>query len=263
MEMPEIVVTTTLSEQPEDERFAAEFATLLGGAFIARKDKTLQEFWVMNGVQRVVVVDHGMPICHTPGGHRLFFHPGLAKTRIRFLQQGGHDYMVEALDLRVGDRVLDANLGIANDALVIAFITRAPVIGLEKDPLIAAITAHGLASYSWDRMPEGRVLAPLIRAVHADQRDFLQEAEAASFDSVYFSPMFVKPKRISDDRMPLREIAPKDFVNAEVLSEALRVARRRVVIKLNRDRPQDAALPPGYRMISGKKTYVEYAVYAK
>ena len=73
--------------------------------------------------------------------------------------------------------------------------------------------------------------------------------------------MFVKPGRVSSDKMPLREIAPKDFVTDEVIGDARRVARNRVVVKLNRDRPPDLPLPAGYRLLGGRKSYVEYAVY--
>ncbi|MGH8103658.1 MAG: class I SAM-dependent methyltransferase [bacterium] len=259
--MPEIIVTTTLSEFPGDIELARRFASRLGGEFTGRKDRTLDDLWQTNEVRRVIVVDHGAPVCHTPGGRRLFFHIGLAKTRIKFLQQGGRDYLVESLNLKRGDRILDANLGIANDALVIAFATQAPMVGLEKDPLIAAITEHGLRHHSFERLPEARPLARLIQVVQADNLDFMLSARAKSFDSVYFSPMFVKPSHISSDKMPLREIAPKDFVTDEIVGDARRVARKRVVIKLNRDRPADLPLPEGHRMVGGKKSYVEYAVY--
>ena len=61
--------------------------------------------------------------------------------------------------------------------------------------------------------------------------------------------------------MGLREIAPKDFVSESTLREGLRVARKRVAIKVNRDRPPDFPIPPPHHIFGGKKSYVQYYVY--
>jgi hypothetical protein len=46
--------------------------------------------------------------------------------------------------------------------------------------------------------------------------------------------MFINPKWHCDVMAPMREVAVKDFLTSELLEEAERVARKRVVIKINK-----------------------------
>jgi len=257
-----LLVTTTLLRRKSDEELAKVVAKDLGGYYLPRRRTPMENFWRHHTPDKILVIDDGQIVCHTPKGHRLFFHPGLAKVRIRCLQQGGKDWLVESLRLQEGDEVLDANLGLATDALVIAFITRRCIIGLEKDPLIGYITRHGLQTYPTKRFPEGSFLFPLIQVKVADHTEYIQKMPSASVDSIYFSPMFIKPKFFSADREALREIAVHDFLSEKVMEEARRVARKRVVVKLNKDRPEEVVLPPGYILQGGKRSRVEYAVYS-
>ena len=74
----------------------------------------------------------------------------------------------------------------------------------------------------------------MIKPINADNYEFLKNQPDKSFDVVYFSPMFIKPKWHCDVMAPFREVAVKDFVSLETLKEAERVARKRVVIKVNK-----------------------------
>ncbi len=234
----------------------------LGGYFLPRRRTTLENLWRHHTPDKILVIENEQIVCHTRKGQRLFFHPGLAKIRIRCLQQGKRDWMVESLHLQEGDEVLDANLGLATDALVIAFITHRCVIGVEKDPLIAYITRRGLQTYPTNRFPEGSFVFPLIQVNVADHTEYIQKMPSASVDSIYFSPMFIRPKFFSADREALREIALHDFLSEKVIDEARRVARKCVVVKLNKDRPEEVVLPPGYILQGGRRSRVEYAVYS-
>ncbi|MFN4182623.1 MAG: hypothetical protein ACK4G3_05420, partial [bacterium] len=104
-------------------------------------------------------------------------------------------------------------------------------------------------------------LAKNIEVVKGDNREVLKELGTGTYESVYFSPMFVCPKKVCPDRMGLREIAPKDFVAESTIREGLRVARKRVAVKLNRDHPRDFPIPSPQHIVGGKKSYVQYYVY--
>ncbi|MHA2611796.1 MAG: class I SAM-dependent methyltransferase [bacterium JZ-2024 1] len=254
--------TTSLNPEKEDVKKAERLAEELKSVYIPRGKKSLARLQAEKGMDMCVLVWQRQLFCFTPEGRKIFFHPGLAKKRIECLRQSKKDWMVYALSLQRGDRVVDAHLGLAQDALVISYITRAPVLGIEIHPIIATITREGLLHYPWaQNFPEGEELAKNIQVVRGDNREVLKQLETGTYDSVYFSPMFVQPKKICPDRMGLREIAVKDFVTESTVREGLRVARKRVVLKVNRDRPPDFPIPPPQDIVGGKKSYVQYYVY--
>ncbi|MHA2647670.1 MAG: class I SAM-dependent methyltransferase [bacterium JZ-2024 1] len=257
-----VIVTTSHRAHPETEVKARHICADEGWRYIARDRATIPEMICAHGVPGILVVGADTMVYWTAGGQRLFFHPGLAKTRVRAIQYGQQDSLITALDLKPGDTVVDANLGIATDALVMASVTRARILGIEIDPVIAFLTRTGLKSYPFQRyFPEGTLLAQHIEVIQADHARVLRELPDRSFEAVHFSPMFVKPRKKCDDRMPLREVAEAGFVSPDALFDAFRVARKRVAIKVNRDRPPMASLPHGYEVISGRRAYAQYIVY--
>lgn len=257
-----VAVTTSTQGLPSVEARAKTICDGEGWRYIPRQRRPLDDLIAEHHLKGILVVGTDKDVLWTAGGKRIFFHPSLAKTRICAVRKGERDPVAIALDLAPGDRVIDANLGLATDALVIAAVTGAPVLGIEIDPVIAYLTRTGLRSYPFARyFPDGAVPASLIRVVCADHTDILRSTASASCESVYFSPMFINPRRVCDDRMPLREFAPSQFVSPEALKEAFRVARKRVAIKVNRDRPPDLPLPKGYRIFGGRSAYAQYIVY--
>ena len=69
---------------------------------------------------------------------------GMGFLRLVRARQGEIDPLVRAAELRAGDHVLDATLGLAGDALVVAHATETKVIGLEASPVLAAFVTAGL-----------------------------------------------------------------------------------------------------------------------
>lgn len=258
-----MVFVTTSHSSRRAEDAARAICAAQNWQFMPRHGRPLHRLLSEIPAKGILVVGENTVVYWTKGGRRLFFHPGLAKTRIRSLSTGQKDPVAEALDLARGDLVVDANLGLATDALVIAAVTRSSVLGIEVDPLIAFLTRTGLQTYPFERyFPEGRALAQQIQVICADHTDVLHTLGDKSCDAVYFSPMFVKPRKVCDDRMPLREVAPPQFVTAEAIRQALRVARKRVAIKVNRDRPTRLPIPEGYTVMGGRRAYAQYIVYA-
>ncbi len=254
----EAVVTTDRRPSSELVKDAKELAEKLGFPYVKRRHKTIEEIKREFGKNVLVVRKDFNIVVHTISGSRLFFHPGLFKIRLLNYLRTGHEAMVDAMDLKEGDTVLDCNLGLAQDALLAAFVTNREVIGIEKDPVIAEMVRRGLNSYK----PSGKLKIAskafkMVKVITADNYDYLRKAKSKSFDIVYFSPMFIKPKWHCDVMAPMREVAVKDFLTPEVLKEAERVARKRVVVKVNKGIKEMFTFFQSYKL-KPSSTNVEY-----
>jgi 16S rRNA (guanine1516-N2)-methyltransferase len=161
---------------------------------------------------------------------RLHFHPGMAHLRLLRLEAGEEDTFVRVAELRAGDHVLDATLGLGQDALVAARAVGpgGRVVGIEKSLALYAVVSEGL------RGLERGAHACAVEAVHADARDHLARLPDRSFDVVFFDPMFERPRKAQPAFAVLRRYAEHAPLTPELLAEARRVARRWVVIKGSR-----------------------------
>ena len=98
--------------------------------------------------------------------------------------KGETDPLVAHAELRPGDSVLDATLGLGGDALVSAHATGARVVGLESHSVIAAFTQAALR-----RLPKhGRDPGRLVQVVRADHRAWLKHQPTGAFDIVLLDP---------------------------------------------------------------------------
>jgi 16S rRNA G966 N2-methylase RsmD len=231
----EVVITTDKKPTKEMINEANELAQKFNTIHVKRRHRTIESI-KKEFKKNVLVVGKDLQLTlHTLSGKKLFFHPGLFKIRLLNYIATGYEAMIKAMNLKEGDTVLDCNLGLSQDALLSAFVSKRKVVGVEKDPVIYGIVKRGLKNYK----PKGKLKVAefafsLVEPINADNNEFLKKQEDKSFDVVYFSPMFVKPKWHCDVMAPFREVAVKDFISPETLKEAERVARKRVVIKINK-----------------------------
>lgn len=162
----------------------------------------------------------------------LFWHPGTSVIKVWHILQGKSNQLVDACQIEAGDRVLDCTLGYGFDAIVLASQVgnQGSVVGLESNPFLAFMTREGLKHYSgvsdavWASMQR-------IEAVQADHLQYLKNQEDSSFDVVYFDPMFQNPTSDSNALRLIDTLADTRPLSREAIDEALRVARKRVVIK--------------------------------
>ena len=178
----------------------------------------------------------GDGFCLTAREGSLRFTPGMAQVRLKRLDagQGAQDVVVRLMELKPGDTVLDATLGLGADALVCAR-TVGPagrVIGVERSFALWALVSEGLARGG---LPPR--CAP-IEVRHGDALEVLRAMPAASVDCVLFDPMFERPKKSSPAFDLLRRYASHEPLTREALDEARRVARRWVVVKAGRYGPE-------------------------
>lgn len=194
-------------------------------------------------------------------GHTFSFHPNMSALRIKHLAQGQADPLVACAGLKMGDQVLDCTLGMGADAIVSAFAVgkQGRVVALESQPVIADLVKHGLETYKTDRTTLREAMRR-IEVIQADYREYLQKLPDASFDVVMFDPMFRETVRASAAMQALKPIANPDPLDAESVQEALRVARRAVLLK---ERPQSGEFERLGFTIAKKASHYAWGVIRK
>ncbi|WCN36524.1 class I SAM-dependent methyltransferase [Aneurinibacillus uraniidurans] len=219
---------------------AQELARKWDVPFVERRKQPLSRLYV-HSPDVLVVTEAGFK-AHRQGEARpLFFHPGMAMLRIKRLRSGDTDAMVQAFALMPGDEVLDCTLGLAGDAIVASYAVGASgrVVGLESRSLLARVMTDGLIRYE-SGIQELDEAMRRIEVRNEQHLTFLAQCEDNSFDIVYFDPMFFVPIEASESISPLRPFADHTPLTEEAVAEAMRVARRRVVMK-NHSRSPDFA----------------------
>jgi hypothetical protein len=156
---------------------------------------------------------------------------GLLATK---LHEGAHHPFVRALG--PCDSVVDCTLGLANDALHAATVLGCSVLGVEGSPVIHALLEEGLP-----RLSLSHLAALRIRLIQGDALEVLRRLDDRSHDVVLLDPMMGRPGKSAPSFEILRAFAVPEQASTELLREAGRVARARVVLKLGRG----ARVPPG------------------
>jgi 16S rRNA (guanine1516-N2)-methyltransferase len=227
--------------------------------YIPRDNLSMEKIKQLHNLSHLLVVREDKIIMD----EQYFFHPGMAIPRIKMLQKGETDPMVEAMDIGEGDSVLDCTLGMGNDSIVASFIvgSRGEITGLESSPIIYIVTKWGLATYS-KGSKFSRVAMRNIKVINADYQVYLDNLAENSIDVIYFDPMFDIPLLKSNGINGLRVFANYEKITQKIIKKAVRVARKRIVIK---DRKyghllQDLSV---HEIIAGKSSKVKYGVYIK
>jgi 16S rRNA (guanine1516-N2)-methyltransferase len=214
------IVTTAASGDPAE---AADLARRTGLACLERGQRPLHAV-LQEAKNTPVLVLAARRADLYENGKSFRATAGMAFLRVLRAKRGEADPLLA--HIKAGDRVLDATLGLGNDALVAA-AAGAHVTGLEKNGLLAAFTESALR-----RLPgHGREPGRSIEVIHADHRHYLQSQPDGAFDVILLDPMF----RRAGDAGPLFELlrahADHAPLTKETLHEAQRVARRGVLIK--------------------------------
>ncbi|NPV26036.1 MAG: class I SAM-dependent methyltransferase [Firmicutes bacterium] len=260
VEASRLIVTTT---QPREEqiKLAQELAARVGGQYVSRGNRSVKQLKAQG--YSIVVVEASQITWYPPGEGRVFFHPSMAKLRIKECRTKGRDQMVEALGLRPGAEVLDCTLGLGADAIVASFVVghTGRVVGIEASPVLAELVRWGLSCYV-EPNPELTAAMRRIEVVTADHLDYLRSLPDQSFDVVYFDPMFRRPILASSALKPVRRWVNSDPLRLEAVQEAQRVSRARVVMKEHRGSSEFTRL--GFTEVrGGKYSRVAYGIWEK
>ena len=256
-------IITTITKVNTDLIYQAQaLAQKLNKKFVTRNNLSLERLKQDNNVDNILIFTKDGLKAHTSQGD-LFFHLNMAQLRILNLNRNQKDHMVEAMDLKPKMSVLDCTLGLGTDATVASYIVgeNGKVVGLESATLIYLITKYGLANFNHDNIAINHSLRR-IESFNLHYLDYLKAQGDNSFDIVYFDPMFRKPIQDSANFKPMRAIANMEQLQSKALVEALRVAKKRVVIKETQDSMEFKRLNIS-QIYGGKYSSVSYGVIDK
>jgi len=252
-------VTTSLKASKKAVDLAKKASEHIKITYLPRKNMSLEDIEKNYSNDGILVVAEKRVTVYKKG-KVFFFHPGMAKMRIKALAMGKTDYMIEAMGFRRGMKLLDCTLGVGSDATVASHVAGSvgTVVGLEINPLIAYVLKTEMGKYK----NQSRVLTEAVRNVNvlnADHAEYLKNVPDNSFDVVYFDPMFKNPFYESHGISPLRELADYSPIRSEAIEEACRVAKCRVVMKERFDSSEFARL--GFNdIIAARRSKIAYGV---
>lgn len=256
------IATTGRKWTREAETLACWAAEHAGISYVKRRARSEEELRESTGAWYLLVAKHGLLTLAAPKD-TFFFHPNMAHLRLknlRFGSAGTGDHMVEAMQLHRGMSVLDCTLGFGADAIVSSFAVEQEgrVVGLESEPLIETVVGYGLSHFKAENWPMQEAMRR-IETHCIEASVFLQTQNDNAFDVVYFDPMFRYPLTASLSLTPLRELANPAALTPEIVQEACRVARYRVVFKEN-SRSEEFARLGFTKIVGGKYSKIHYGV---
>ncbi|MUT67309.1 class I SAM-dependent methyltransferase [Paenibacillus sp. NEAU-GSW1] len=256
-----MIVTTSDKPSPAAYAQARRLADELGAAFKPRGRNTLRQLAAANeeALQMLVVTEREVRFYDGQTDSPLFFHPSMAFVRVKRLRKGESDPLIELSGCREGDRIVDCTAGLGSDSLVFSYAAGAKgsVIALESEPVLCALVREGLASYQ-SGLDDVDAAMRRIEMINANHLDYLKGLPDKSVDIVYFDPMFRQPIHESSAIQPLRSLANAGALSEEAVAEALRAARKTVLLKEHKESGEYARL--GFRKTHVNTSKIAYGV---
>lgn len=220
------IVTTTKGRDPSSETRAREVAQRCGLRWIERRDslarllrKHAADGAYVIGPRKAELRARDLKLSVHPSMLHHVRHVGRAHPFLRSVAPEGEGV----------ERVIDATLGLAKDALHVATFLECQVTGLEASPILACLCEDGLERLD----PYWEAGAERIEVVQTESCRWLEAQPANSADVVVLDPMFAAPRAAAAGFELLRELAHPAPLGPELLAAAARVGRK-VVLKLPR-----------------------------
>lgn len=224
-------VTTSNNPKPQQSEKAKQVSKDLNIPMIEKLNKSYARMLDDYELDFLYVVEKERMLIRSRQGD-VFWHPGTAVLKVWNQSKGDYGQLLKAVELKEGDRVLDCTLGYGSDAIVMASAVgnAGSVVGLEANENVAYLTADGLKNYE-QVSPEVKASMERVEVIHDRYENFLSQQPDNFFDVVYFDPMFRSPNQDSKSMSALRQFADMSPLSQDSIREALRVCRRRVVVK--------------------------------
>lgn len=223
------IAVTTTREADESLNYKAKgISKDLNISYIKRGNFSIKKTMLKYGFDYLLVVEKDKIVIKGENS-TLFWHPNMSELKIKCIRQSNKEAMIEATKLEEGNSILDCTLGLAGDSLVFSAVVgeKGYVVGIEINKYIAYLSKCGLEDYN---KVKGKTIDN-IKVVNESYEDYILKQSDNSFDIVYFDPMFKEPNRKSASINAFRDFADHRGLTKEILMEALRVCKKRVVIK--------------------------------
>ena len=254
-----MIVTTGDFSSPHIKERARHTADAFGYVFVERCKQSLSRLTRKYGDDEFLVYTNDSVRYTQLGVTELTYHPSMAFVRAKRILAGESDSMIRASGATCGDEVLDCTAGFAADALVFSIAVGAAgrVVALESEPSLFALVHEGLQLYESDVVEVNEAMRR-IELQRADHSQKLKSMPDRSMDIVYFDPMFREPVTHSSAFNPMRTMANHEALSRQAIAEAMRVARKRVVMKELRNSPEFARL--GFNRVVQTGSKLAYGV---
>lgn len=228
------VVTTSHRPSVQLVEGAQDLAAHFNVPFAERRDLSLKDLAQLSCAEGLMVVS-SRRTSFVMGEQEFFFHPGLARPRIKDIRCGNTDRMIKAMSLRAGESVLDCTIGPGADIIVASYVSgdAGRVTGIESSPVMSELVRRGLLAYEDDDRDISEAMRR-VNVVNKNHKEYLASLKAGCYDIVYFDPMFRIPRRMSPAINAARMLANHDPIDCETIELALNVAARAVVLKERR-----------------------------
>ncbi|HEM3554059.1 class I SAM-dependent methyltransferase [Streptococcus suis] len=217
-----IIVTTSLRMNQSLVLRAQKIATLLSLDYQERKKRSVQSF--LTEADAVLVVYQSQLVLEEKTGQVLFFHPDTAMLRIK----SGRDPLLELLG-KEKQSIIDCTMGLGSDSIVLASAGHR-VTALESSKLVHFIVSRGLQDFDSGLQEVNRAMKS-IQTIWTDSLTYLKGQIDKSVDVIYFDPMFSEEIKESQNLSGLSTLADRSHLTEEIVSEAKRVARKKLIIK--------------------------------
>lgn len=227
-----MIITTAGRTKQEMKEKAKKIAEYLEAEYMERNKKSVSTIQKQRQDDCIVVGKERLELFPLGESQPFFFHPNSAMFRIKRLLKGESDPFIQAAEIRKGSSVLDCTLGLASDSIAasLAVGIEGTVTGLEGNEYLAFLVGNGLRQ--WESGLEAMDCA--MRRVQVKSTmslPYLKNLPDDSYDIVYFDPMFEETILESDGIKALSRYAVYADLSKEIISQAKRVAREKVVLK--------------------------------
>ena len=225
-------VTTAGRTNEEMTAKAKEIAVDLKTEFVPRKKRSVSAIQDYLKDDCLVVGKDRLELFPLGETEPFFFHPNSAMFRIKRLMKEERDPFVDAANLLEGMSFLDCSLGLGSDSIVASFVVgeTGSVTGIEARQELAYLVKAGFRTWDSGYEEIDKAMGK-IKVIEGYSLDFLRAQEDNSVDCVYFDPMFDESILESDGIRGLMNFAVYDGLSHEMVDQAKRVARKRVVLK--------------------------------
>ncbi|MFD1738392.1 class I SAM-dependent methyltransferase [Bacillus salitolerans] len=227
-----MIVTTAGRTNEKLKKLASNIAIDLNEEYIPRQKVSIQSIQQLTKEDVLVVGKNRIELYMVSHNEPIFFHPNSSMFRIKRLLQGTYDPFVEACKLDEGMTLLDCTVGLGSDSIIASYKVghTGSVISIEANQILAYLVQTGLKTWETD-IPEMNDAMRRITLLHSNFQDYLKQCPSKSVDVIYFDPMFEEELKHSQGISGIKALAIYDTVTKHDIEEAVRVARKRIVLK--------------------------------
>lgn len=226
-----MIITTGYSPIMDIVERAQNLAERTGCKYAPREKFSIPKMVEHYGDEDILILSQEAVRLHRLGMEPMEFHPSMGFVRAKRILKGDIEPMLVAARMLPGDSVLDCTAGLGADSLLFAVHggESSEITALESSLPLYALLYEGMRHYTSGQVRVNEALRR-INVVHSEHLDYLRALPDRSVDIVYFDPMFRVPLTGSAS-ISLRQFANRAALSLESVAEAVRVARKTVLLK--------------------------------